>query len=171
MFVDVFGSPEDPNAGMDVNIFEGRKYAHLEDTLGTIFGLDIAGTSCNYRPYSRITNEFRIVIDSTAPANGRIIVQVVNQDYELSRGRAVLNFQSSILLGETKYYYAVADPYNSPKLIIKETTDPRSNPGLSDVIFEDPVIAADAVTFHYHEQYCELRLLTFRLVHKMGAGQ
>ncbi|MHB1686685.1 MAG: hypothetical protein ACYCVH_04835 [Ignavibacteriaceae bacterium] len=44
----------------------------------------------------------------------------------------------AILLGETKYYYATVD---NRKLTIHETKDPTSNPGLSNVTFDDPVAA------------------------------
>lgn len=49
----------------------------------------------------------------------------------------------TILLGETKYYYAIDDPNNPNNLIIKETTTnpPVLGPGRPDVTFDDPAAA------------------------------
>lgn len=49
----------------------------------------------------------------------------------------------TILLGETKYYYAVKDDLG--KLVIKETTNKDVSEGIPQVVLEDPVIAEDAV--------------------------
>ena len=46
--------------------------------------------------------------------------------------------QKTILLGESKYYYVTND---NGKLTINETTDPSSNPGLSNATFDNPVAA------------------------------
>lgn len=58
-------------------------------------------------------------------------------------GKVTISKGSSILLGETKYYYAIKD--ESGKLQIKETLDPDVGEGITSVIMEDPVIAKDAV--------------------------
>jgi hypothetical protein len=52
---------------------------------------------------------------------------------------------SDILLGETKYYTAKPDPDQYSNLIITESSSPDLGDGDERVIFEDPVIADDAI--------------------------
>ncbi len=47
----------------------------------------------------------------------------------------------SILLGETKYYYATED---NGQLTIHETKDPTSNPGISSIVFDNPTAASSS---------------------------
>ncbi|MDI6765499.1 MAG: hypothetical protein QME52_01535 [Bacteroidota bacterium] len=89
LYVEAIGEPEDPNAEVDVNIIEGRNYATLIDTSGTVYGNDIF-----YRPYSRITNELQLVIGQNLPPSGRIIVQVLSEEDWFSSGRVVLEIGS-----------------------------------------------------------------------------
>jgi hypothetical protein len=63
---------------------------------------------------------------------------------------------SSILLGETKYYYATLDPNNSNNLLINETKTPTLGlGGLSDVIFDDPMAASgnEKNPVYWEDQY------------------
>jgi hypothetical protein len=70
---------------------------------------------------------------------------------ETGRGKIVIS-KRSILLGETKYYYATEE---NDELKIHETTDPTQNPGLSDITFCDPVAAqgSEKNPVYWEDQY------------------
>ncbi len=78
-----------------------------------------------------------------ADSNVTVVFSVAGLDNANITGRdSVVVRAPTILLGETKYYYATED---NGTLTIHETSDPSSNSGESDVIFEDLIIADDAV--------------------------
>jgi hypothetical protein len=62
----------------------------------------------------------------------------------------------TILLGETKYYYATPDPNNTNNLIISETATPALGAGgLSNATFDDPVAAngSEKNPVYWEDQY------------------
>ncbi len=145
--VGVNGVPDESSieAEMDVNIIQGRENAFLMDTAGVVYGQDLP----SYWSYSRIKDGLEIVVSDSLPPATKIIVQVVSEWDWMYSGRAELPTESTILLGETKYYQAKNDP--SGRLIIEEHMTPQAQ------ILADPIDTVTIVTGNKLGVYYEKR--------------
>ncbi len=99
--------------------------------------------------------------DRSSAAKGHQSVSSTNNfiyDDDYGIGYVTIKREHTILLGQTKYYYAIQDPNNSNGLIIKETTTspPVLGPeGRPDVTFDDPVAApgSEKNPVYWEDQY------------------
>lgn len=127
------GGTVDPDSDMDVNIIEGRGFAALGDTTGELFGSDLHRYNQSeqwweWKSLSEISNGMLLIIGSTPPPTGRIVVQVVNALY-VESGRGELRIERSVLLGESKYYQAQLQSPSS-SIVIREFNQPPTGQGV-----------------------------------------